>query len=136
MKPVVVDQKVVNLQKYNGEYLNFFFTPGSIGSLQSHIRDNWIVKFIKDDPERQEAVVLFERVQYEVTLPTPEVHLTIESLRQAKKLLDNPSPDRSHLCVACGGRGFYYSHDPAPPSRLQVGEKMKCPQCDGEGIQR
>jgi hypothetical protein len=41
------------------DYINFFFTPGSIDSLHQFISRGWIVKHIKDDGST--AVILFEK---------------------------------------------------------------------------
>jgi hypothetical protein len=56
----IVEQKIVTVRQDDGQYSNFFFTPGSIGSLQEHFNKGWHVKFIKDNG--REAVIVFERV--------------------------------------------------------------------------
>lgn len=57
----VIEQKVVTVEEFHGEYHNFFFVPGSHESLQRYIDDGWTVKFIKDSGTR--AVVVFERAR-------------------------------------------------------------------------
>lgn len=47
----------------DGEYYNFFWTPDSVNSLHRLVEEGWHVKFIKDDPDRHQAVVVFEKVE-------------------------------------------------------------------------
>lgn len=54
-------QTVKNLRSYDGEYYNFFNTPGSIGSLNSYLAQGFSVVFINDDPKSQTACVILER---------------------------------------------------------------------------
>lgn len=60
-----VIQKTVTVDKYDGRYHNFFFSPYSYGSLASHMSEGWIVKHISDNQELERAFVLFERVEHD-----------------------------------------------------------------------
>jgi esterase/lipase superfamily enzyme len=55
----MTEQKIVYVTEEFGQYHNFFFTPGSIGSLSNYIEDGWVVKFIKDGGNK--ACILLER---------------------------------------------------------------------------
>ena len=52
-------QLVVGVDRMDGAYSNFFFAPGSIGSLRSYILDGWIAILIKDIGDA--CIVLFEK---------------------------------------------------------------------------
>lgn len=57
-----MEQKLVTVKRYCGEYHNFFFVPGSIDSMSSMIKEGWVVKeIISNDSKAQNAVILFER---------------------------------------------------------------------------
>ena len=55
------EQKLVTVRHTDGQYYNFWYTPGSINSLEQHLDDGWIAIHIKDDPDMETAVVLFEK---------------------------------------------------------------------------
>lgn len=54
-----VEQKVITVTHQDGAYHNFFFTPGSLDSMQDIINKGWRLKFLKDDGNR--AVAVFEK---------------------------------------------------------------------------
>lgn len=56
-----VEQKVVTVCCRDGAYHNFFHSPGSIDSLESHIKAGWIVVNMNNDIEGKKASVLFQR---------------------------------------------------------------------------
>jgi len=53
-------QLVVNVDREGAAYYNFFYVPYSLNSLKSYIDKGLYVKFIKDYPEMEKAVVVFE----------------------------------------------------------------------------
>jgi hypothetical protein len=57
----MIEQKVISVTRSDGAYYNFFFTPGAINSMASLIEKGWRLKFIKDDPQAERAVAVFER---------------------------------------------------------------------------
>lgn len=61
MKTNPIIQKVKTVSRFDGEYHNFFFSPGSIDSLERNIQEGWMVKFISDDRANEKAVIIFER---------------------------------------------------------------------------
>lgn len=56
-------QKVITVDWQHGAYYNFFFTPGSIESLNSIIENGWSLVFIKDDKKAERAVAVFEKTE-------------------------------------------------------------------------
>jgi len=54
-------QKYLNLSRADGQFYNFLYTPGSINSLHSHLKDGWIVKEMHLNHDDQSGFVLFER---------------------------------------------------------------------------
>lgn len=63
-----IEQMCLNIVADGGEYYNFFFTPGGIGSLASYLKDGWKLIFIKDAPEDKKAVVVFYRATLQAQL--------------------------------------------------------------------
>ena len=57
----MTEQIVVNVWRDEGQYHNFFWSPGSCDSLKGYLKSGWLVKFIKDDPENEKACIIFER---------------------------------------------------------------------------
>ena len=55
------EQKLIKLRRTDGQYANFFYTPNSIDSLDSFLRDGWIVIEMEIDKENQSGWVLLER---------------------------------------------------------------------------
>ncbi len=55
-----VRQQYHAVERADGAYYNFFFTPGSFQSLAWFVDHGWALAFIKDDPETQRAVAIFE----------------------------------------------------------------------------
>lgn len=63
-------QKVIRVERLDGEYYNFFNSPGSINSLSRLVNELcWTVKFIKDDPEKEVAILILEREENDEDLP-------------------------------------------------------------------
>lgn len=54
-------QKVIFRQSDNYQYGNFFWTPGSIDSLDSLINEGWKILFIKDSPYLEKVICILER---------------------------------------------------------------------------
>lgn len=55
-----IEQKVVNLS--NMEEINkFYFVPGSIDSLSSHVKEGWLVRETVRDYQNKKAVILFQK---------------------------------------------------------------------------
>lgn len=52
-------QKLITVRSGEGEYENFFFSPGSLNSLQRHLDCGWFVKYIIDKTDH--AAILLER---------------------------------------------------------------------------
>ena len=59
---MAVLQKVVTVRSGDGQYYNFFFTPGSWNSLEQYLAEGWVVRHINDDQKSQHASILFEKV--------------------------------------------------------------------------
>jgi hypothetical protein len=59
----VKKQKLITLSYYDGQYHNFFHSPGSQGSLSKLIEEGWLVVFIKEygTPDAPAATVLMEK---------------------------------------------------------------------------
>lgn len=58
-------QKLVTLSRRDGQYLNFFYTPGSIDSLERFLSNGWLVKEMELNKEAQTGWVLLEKEQEE-----------------------------------------------------------------------
>lgn len=55
------EQKVVTVSRSYGQYHNFFYTPGSMGSLENYIKDGWTLIHLNDDRQNEQAIAIFER---------------------------------------------------------------------------
>lgn len=57
------EQKYLALSEHNGQRHNFFFSAGSLDSIDSLLKDGWRVIYIRD--ENYNTAVLLERVTRE-----------------------------------------------------------------------
>lgn len=57
----MVEQKLITLSEFGGGLYAFFYSPGSIGSLYSHMKDGWHLKFYDKSPDGRAAWVILER---------------------------------------------------------------------------
>lgn len=56
-----MEQMIIKLIRHDGQFYNFFNTPGSIDSLKSFLDRNWVVKEMDINKQSQEGWVLLER---------------------------------------------------------------------------
>lgn len=54
-------QKVITKDRNDGDYYNFFFTPGSINSMENMIRSGWTLVHINDDKKSERVSAVFEK---------------------------------------------------------------------------
>lgn len=58
-----IEQRVITVGPSDGSYYNFFFTPGSVGSLQTHSNFGWIVKEIIRLGDDQATIILQKKIK-------------------------------------------------------------------------
>ena len=59
------EQKIITLSSLDGKFYNFFNTPGSIGSLKSHLEEGWRILDMQINKDSQSGWVLLERLKRE-----------------------------------------------------------------------
>lgn len=57
----MTEQKLITLSHIDCELHNFFYSPGSWGSLYSYMKDGWHLKFHDKSPDGRSAWVILER---------------------------------------------------------------------------
>jgi hypothetical protein len=56
-------QKIITLQRNDGQFLNFFHSPNSYKSLQKYIDMGWYVFYMSINEKEQEGWLLLERIE-------------------------------------------------------------------------